>query len=135
MWFRFVWISLLNWTTNLVIVMVLLRFILPDSLHGFVLAIIPWAISFVLAFAFAELAFRPKLPGKNEAAMLVILWLVIGYSLHILYATFILNNALVVLRAADLHITYAFEVAGILCAAYVTRRRKIKEVLGEGLSE
>lgn len=134
-WLRFVWIALLHWITNLALVMAVLRFALPQGLRGFALAAIPWLLSFILAFFYTEWAFRHTLPDRRTTVLLLCLWLVIGYSLHLFYAAYMFNNVFVVLRSPDLHLTYLFEIAAILLAAYVTRRRRIKAALGEGMEE
>lgn len=133
MWPRFIGFSVLNWITNIILVMVLLRFAVPGTFRGFALAAVPWVVSFVLAFFFAELAFHTKLPGRRETMTLIVIWLIVGYSFHLLYALVVFQNVLVVLQSPDLHLTYVFEVAAILLAGYVIRRRKIKATLGEGM--
>jgi len=133
MWLRFFLISLARWVVDIVLVGFLLRLVIPDTWSGLATAVPIWVVSFLLAFAIAEWAFRRHIPTKHDIALLIVLWLVVGYALDILLAYFLIGSALVVAKSTDRHMTYLFEIGAILLAAYVTRRRKLKETLGEGM--
>ena len=135
MWPRFIGFSILNWITNIVVIMFLLQYVIPQSWNPNLIALGPWFVSFVIAFIYAELAFRKKLPGMREAVTLAAIWLVIGYTLHIFYAEYLFGTARVVLLSPDIHITYVCELAAIGLAATVTRRKRIEAALGEGLED
>lgn len=135
MWLRFFLISALKWIVSFIVVGILLRYVMPSAWSGFQIAAPMWVVAFFLSFFFAEWALQKTLPGKHETIMLLAIWLIVGYTFHIVYAFFVFSNVLVIANSPDLHITYLFEAAGVVLAAYAVRRRKIKSTLGEGLSE
>lgn len=135
MWLRFAWASFVGWILSMVLVVLVLRFVLPDSLHGVALAILPWCISFVIAFIVAEKAFAPSLPGAHQTSILSILWIVIGFTLFLVYGEFFLGDVRFIVNSSETYVSLLVQVLGVCLASYVTRRRKIKETLGEGLAE
>ena len=135
MWFRFLWVSLVGWVLNLLLVLLVLRFLLPQTLPGLVLAILPWLISFIVAFIAGDWAFSSVIPGRQETVMFSIIWLVIGFTLFLVYGSFFLGDIRYITNSPDMYVTFVTEILGICLASFVTRRRKIKETLGEGLAE
>ena len=135
MWLRFAWISFVGWVVNLLLIMLVLRFVLPQTLPGSVLAILPWIISFIVAFIVSDWAFSQTIPGRHETTIFTILWIVIGFTLFLVYGAFLLGDVRFIANSPDIYVTFVCEIAGILLASFATRRRKIKETLGEGLAE
>lgn len=131
--FRFLSIVFLKWVANLLAVVVLLRFVIPGGWHGFLKAGPIWIASFVIAFLFAEWAFQKQLPSKRDLIRLIVVWVVVSYSLDIIGSVMVFDTPRVAMYGTDLHVTMLFEIAAILAAAYVTRRRKIEKTLGEGM--
>ncbi len=126
-------VILLKWSVNLLATLVLIRYVIPHGWNGYAEAAPVWVASFVIAFAFAEWIFRPKLPGKKETIRLVIMWVVLTYVLNVLGSVILFNTPRVAIYGTDLYVTLLFEIVAIILAAIVTRQRKIEKMLGEGM--
>ncbi len=133
-WLRYAGIATVKWIANLILVSLTLRFLIPETFRGYVNAAPIWLLSFVLAFACAEWAFRRKLPGRSDVLVLAIVWLIVSYSLDVFQVLFTFGN-IYVLLSPELHVTTVLEILAIALAAFTTRRRKIEAALGEGMEE
>lgn len=133
MWIRFLLISIVRWIANMLAVSAVLKFLIPSAWSGYAIDAPIWVVSFLLAFAIAEWAFKKKIPGRNDIALFAVLWFVVGFSLDVLFSFLVLGSASIMVQSSDRAITYIFEFAAILLAAYLTRRRKVKAALGEGM--
>ena len=133
MWFKFFSISLIRWTLNMLVVAALLKYVIPSDWSGMATAAPIWVVSFFLAFALAEWAFRGASPKKNTVALLLVNWIVVNLTLDILFAYYVLGYAVIAVKSPDRWVTYMVEIAAIFLAAYVTRRRNIRELMSEGI--
>ena len=64
---RYLGISIVKWVFVSSVSFLVLSWIAPLDLKGYVLALPLWALAFVLSFLFAVWAFHTHLPGKREA--------------------------------------------------------------------
>lgn len=133
MWLRFLAISFLKWMALNFLSILFFEYIAPSSWHGFVLAIPIWILSFAVAFGFAEWAFKTKFPERKTIATLLVIWMIVSYTLHILQAQFLMGSALFVINSIDIYVQYLLEILAILLAARTTKKRKILSLLGEGM--
>jgi hypothetical protein len=135
MWLRYLIVSFFKWLVNLFAVSLLFMYVLPSTWGGYALSFPAWIVSFIVAFACAELAFGKELPGKRETLRLLAVWMVVSLTLQILYAWFFFGTVSPVVRSLDVYVQYVLEIFAIVLAAYLTRRRKIKWELGEGMED
>ena len=115
-WLRYAGIATVKWIANLILVSLTLRFLIPETFRGYVNAAPIWLLSFVLAFACAEWAFRRKLPGRSDVLVLAIVWLIVSYSLDVFQVLFTFGN-IYVLLSPELHVTTVLEILAIALAA------------------
>lgn len=134
MWLRYLGFSFLKWLVNL-FVLSLLFYALPHTWGGFILAVPAWIVSFIIAFAFAELAFGKELPGKRETVSLLVVWMLVSFTMQLLYSWFFLGTVAPVIISIDTYVQYVLEILAIVMAAYITRRRRIRFELGEGMED
>ncbi len=135
MWFRFVTIISLKWSANILAVILLSTHVIPSAWSGYVRAIPLWFVSFVVAWIFSEWALRRVQPGRQEVALLLILWLMLSLSYQLLYGYISLGNVYSVINSLEMYIQFVLEICAVLLAAYAVRRRKVLSALGEGLAE
>lgn len=133
MFFRFLFTSLTRWVLNMLLVVAMLKYIIPSEWPGMATAAPIWVMSFLLAFGLAEWAFRTIVPTKQSIAVLLLNWLIVNLTLDILFAYYIIGTAAAAVKSADHWVTYMVEIAAIFLAAYVTRRRNVREMMSEGI--
>ncbi|MCC7357314.1 hypothetical protein IT408_02290 [Candidatus Uhrbacteria bacterium] len=134
MWFRFLSISVLHWTFSYV-VFALLSIYVFVGLRGILLAFPIWIINFLLSFGFATWAFQKRLPGKRDGVMFLTIWFVTTFSLQVAVEMMQYGYVYFLIQDYYLHVQYVIDVIAILSAVYITRRKKIAAVLGEGMME
>jgi hypothetical protein len=134
MWLRFLAISILHWVFALVMSALLAMYIL-SGFTGYALAIPMWLMNFLLSFGFASWAFHKKLPGSRDVAKMLVIWFVVMASLQAAFEIMQYGTVYFLIRDIQLHIQYFLDLFAILLAAYLTRRWKVKAVLGEGMVE
>ncbi len=117
----------------MLIVTALLKWVIPSDWSAMMQAAPIWIASFFLAFILAEWAFRGATPKKNTVALLLVNWLVVNLTLDILFAYYILGFAALAIKSPEHWVTYMMEIAAIFLAAYVTRRRSVRELMSEGI--
>ncbi len=135
MWLRYLSLSILHWIAASAATFLLVQYVIPHALTGYTLAAPMWVIQFAIAFGFVMWAFHTKLPGRRETMMLLIIWFVITFALEAAFETSLAGRPAFLIYSTDLHVQYFLELAAILLAAYLTRRRRIKAVLSEGMTE
>ncbi len=126
-------IASLKWFTLHVLTAFLIKFILPESWHGFWISVPVWILAFAVAFGFAEWAFKLNIPDKKTMTALLIVWMIVSLTLQILQAQFILGSVLFVINSIDIYAQYILEILAIFLAARAVRKRKINSILGEGM--
>ena len=94
-----------------------------------------WALAFLVAFVCAEWAFRKRLPEQRDIMLLLGIWMTVTITLQLLFAQFILGSVLFVINSPDIYIQYLMEIVAIFLSAKLTRKRKVRSVISEGLSE
>jgi hypothetical protein len=117
----------------MMVITALMKYVIPPDWSPMMIAAPIWVVSFFLAFALAEWAFRGAVPKKNTVALLIVNWLVVNLTLDILFAYYILGFAALAIKSTDHLVTYMIEIAAIFLAAYVTRRRHVHELMSEGI--
>lgn len=132
---RYLVISFCKFVAHFMLTSLFMLYVLPRTWHGYAVSVPMWFVSFVIAFVFAELAFKTKMPGKNETALLLGIWMVVSLTLQIFLVVYLLGTVMPLINSFDVYIQYMLEALAILMSAYLTRRRKIKATFGEGLSE
>ncbi|MFZ2804284.1 MAG: hypothetical protein WA001_03600 [Patescibacteria group bacterium] len=134
-WLRYLGIAFLDWVVTYVITGLVVHFIVPPTWTGYALSLVVWLIAFGVTFAFAEWAFRSRLPGKREMGVMLGIWMVVTVSLFILFFWYFLGTIGPFIYSVDSYVQLLLDIVAILLAGYLIRRRKIKEAFGEGLTE
>ena|SRR3989344_2748454 len=135
MWFRFLVISVIKWFLFFMVSGLFLQFVVPESWRGYQIAVPLWALAFLVAFVCAEWAFRKRLPEQRDIMLLLGIWMTVTITLQLLFAQFILGSVLFVINSPDIYIQYLMEIVAIFLSAKLTRKRKVRSVISEGLSE
>lgn len=133
MWLRYLGISFLNQVAQWTAFVITLRFILPDKTPLFLLNISMWALALLLSLFFAAWAFSGKLPTRLDALMLLVMRLLLAVTFWLAYGIFVSVRGPWAVVTPEILVQLGLEAAGVLIAAYIIRRRKIRSVLGEGM--
>ena len=135
MWLRSISITFLAWLVRLFLSALILQYVIPSSWRGYAVAAPMWLLGIGVVFAAAEWAFHERLPGKRETLIFLISWIGLTVVLQIMYSFFLFGTVLPFINSLEIYIQYVFEILTILVVAYLTRRRRIKDTLGEGMVE
>lgn len=132
-WFRFIAIISLKWIANILSVIILSFYVIPQEWQGYTRAALFWFLSFVIAFVFAEWAMRRLLPGRRVVVLLLSLWLFLSLLYQMLYGYVSLENVYAVLNSFDTYIQFLLESIALVLAARSVRQQKLAQVAGEGM--
>jgi hypothetical protein len=129
---RFLGISIAKWITLTAVLFGLMAYLIPQA-SGW-LALAPMGlVTFAVAFGFAEWAFRADLPDRKMAFTLAGIWLMTSIVLQFFLEIWLFGRVWFLRYGLDIYGMYALELAAIFLAAFLTRRRRVMAVAGEGL--
>jgi uncharacterized RDD family membrane protein YckC len=135
MWLRSISITFLAWLARLVLSAVVLQYVIPFPWSGYMVAVPMWVLAVAVVFAAAEWAFHAQLPGKRETVTFVVSWVGLTVVLQVMYSFFLFGTVLPFINSLEIYIQYVLEILTIVTVAYLARRRRVKDSLGEGMVE
>ena len=130
--YLYVLVPIVKWTFNLIAVMLLFGYVVPQ-INKWIDLGIGWVVSGLIAMLFSYWAFHRQLPTDRQLAVFIAFWVVI---------TFVLDAILGFLAYPSftymvIHYEYAaqilFEIFGILLMARVMRRHRAYHEAVEGI--
>lgn len=131
---RYLGISIIKWFGVFTVTLVFARYVAPDWMKGYALALPTWALISFVAYGFAFWAMHIKMPGKHEIITLLLVWIIVTFCLQAFFEIMAFGSPVFLLRSPDLYIQYLIEIASIMVAARVLRKRKMRAVSGEGIA-
>jgi len=134
LWLRYLGISLLKWFGIFTVNLIFVSYVAPSFLKGYLLSLPIWALVFLVSYWFAFWAMHLKLPGKREVTGLIIIWMVSTICLEVFYEIMAVGRPIFILHSPDLYVQYLLEIAAILLAARMLRKRKMRAASGEGMA-
>lgn len=129
---RFLGISIAKWITLTAVLFGLVAYLIPQA-SGW-MALVPMGfVTFAVAFGFAEWAFRADLPDRRAALALAGIWIATSVLLQVFMELWLFGRVWFLRYGVDIYGMYALELVAIFLAAFLTRRRRVMAVAGEGL--
>lgn len=131
---RYLGVSIIKWFGVYTTALVFVAYVAPSTMKGYLLALPIWALSTLVAYGFAYWAMHTKMPGKHEIIALITVWMVVTLCIEAFYEIMAVGSPVFLLHSIDLYVQYLLEIAAILFAARVLRKRKMRAASGEGMA-
>jgi hypothetical protein len=133
MYLRSLCIAILHWLTSFFAIAVMLGFIFPQNASGWALNVPAWILAFLLSALFASWTFSPYLPGRREIFCVMIVWFLVLVTGYLGYGILFSLRGPFLIFEWEFLIQIALQLSAVWLAGFRLRRRKLKEVLGEGM--
>lgn len=107
------------------------QYVLPDWVAGNLLSVVTWFFMFLMCYGFATWALHPYAPSDRDMATLAIVWLAVTVLLLLWYGMFLSFRGSGILVEREIVIQLIVEIAAIILAGFMMRRRRLKRQFAE----
>ncbi len=129
---RYAFIAFLKFVAIFYGLFAVYKYILPESVTGTALNIVTWIAVFFISYAFATWAFHPSPPTDRDTATLAIVWMAVTIVLLLGYGLLFTFRGPRILFETEVLVQLVIELIAVILAGYISRRRRLKQELGEG---
>lgn len=133
MYLRSLCIAILHWLISFFAIALMLGFILPSNASGWMLNVPAWILAFLLSALFASWAFSPYLPEPREIFFVIVLWFLVLVTGYLGYGILFSLRGPLLIFEWEFFVQIILQLVAVWLAGFRLRRRKLKEVLGEGM--
>ncbi len=130
---RFIGISVVKWLVSFLVVYLAMSYLIPASIIGLGRIVLVWVLTTLSAFVFAEWAFKPKLPERQDIIQLMIVSTVVNVLLSIGTDIIVYGKPTLLIGSFDIQVQYLLELLVIPLAGYIARKRRLQAAASEGL--
>ncbi|MBI4138950.1 hypothetical protein HY479_02255 [Candidatus Uhrbacteria bacterium] len=129
---RYLGISFLKFTADILVILVLYTLVLPETFPPLALSALTWVVMFTVAFVFASWAVAKRIPVRQDMLALVAVWLTVTVGGYLIYGILLSSRGPWAAVSPELLIQYAVELVAIFFAVWRRKRRHAESNLGEG---